>query len=194
MVTAMYEPKFNREKYQKLVQYIVQRFASKDNTGGEVDPYFGAVKLNKLLFFCDFTAYSRWFEPITGATYIHLREGPVVDNWKGERALMTNRGVVAMDTVEFFDYRQHRLRPTASTPSAETLMEDFSPRERALIDEVCHALRHMSAREVTELSHKHLGWRMTDHLEPIPYESALFRDPAQDGSECIDELNAVNHA
>lgn len=186
----MYEPKFNREKYQKLVQYIVQRFASEEGS----DPYFGAVKLNKILFFCDFTAYSRWFEPITGATYIHLREGPVVDNWKRERALMVANGIVAMDTVEFFDYRQHRLKPTASTPSAESLMEDFSPRERDLIKEVCIALRNLSARDVTELSHKHLGWRSTEHLEVIPYESALFREPAQDDSECLDELDAVDHA
>lgn len=186
----MYEPKFNREKYQKLVQYMAQRFASKDDP----DPYFGAVKLNKLLFFCDFTAYARWFESITGATYIHLREGPVVDNWKRERSVMIAQGVVTMDALEFFDYRQHRLKPTASTPAAEALMEDFSPRERDVINEVCTALSHLSARDVTELSHKHLGWRSTEHLETIPYESALFREPAQDDTACLDELDAVDHA
>lgn len=182
----MYEPKFNREKYQSLVLYLVREF--------EDDPYFGAVKLNKLLYFCDATAFSRWQESITGASYINLREGPVVDNWKRERRIMVEDGTVDLKSSSFFDYLQHRLVPTAGTPSKESLEEHFSPRELDVVNEVCYAMRGMSARDVTDLSHQHPGWLMTDHLERIPYELALVKRPEQVASEALDELEAVGHA
>ena len=181
----MYEPEFDRGKYQSLVLYLVQRFKK--------DPYFGAVKLNKLLYFCDTTAFSRWQEPITGATYVNLREGPVVDNWKRERAKMVDAGVVDLKSAAFLDYIQHRLVPTESTPSLENLEEHFSPNELGVIKEVCFALRDASARDATELSHQHPGWLMTDHLESIPYELSLVKRPEQVASEGLDESDLVDH-
>ena len=184
-VIAMYEPKFDRDSYQSLVLYLVRKF--------ERDPYFGSVKLNKLLYFCDTTAYSRWFKPITGATYVNLREGPVVDNWKRERAMLLRKGVVDLKSSSFFDYVQHRLVPTPSTPSIESLTELFGPREVDVMNEVCYAMRDMSARDATVLSHQHPGWLLTDHLEPIPYELSLVKRPEEVASEALDEIQAVNH-
>ena len=40
------------------------------------DPAFGDVKLNKLLFFSDFLAYTNLGQPITGAEYQKLDFGP----------------------------------------------------------------------------------------------------------------------
>ena len=54
--------KFNEGKFKELVLYIASRC--------ERDPTFGAVKLNKELFFSDFWAYAEFGEPITGAEYI----------------------------------------------------------------------------------------------------------------------------
>ena len=42
----------------------------------EGDPTFGAVKLNKLLFHCDFSAYLTYGRPITGQEYFALKQGP----------------------------------------------------------------------------------------------------------------------
>ena len=55
---------FNEQKFKELVIYIAGRCES--------DPYFGAVKLNKLLFFSDFFAYAKLGNPITGAEYMKL--------------------------------------------------------------------------------------------------------------------------
>ncbi|MDQ3524454.1 MAG: Panacea domain-containing protein, partial [Chloroflexota bacterium] len=48
--------------------YVAQR--SKD------DPFFGATKLNKIVYHVDFGAYRRWLRPITGHAYFRLKEGP----------------------------------------------------------------------------------------------------------------------
>src|SRR5438445_9957452 len=40
------------------------------------DPKFGAIKLNKLLFYCDFSAYLTYGTPITRQEYFALEKGP----------------------------------------------------------------------------------------------------------------------
>ena len=43
------EQKFNEGKFRELILYVARR--------SEDDKYFGAVKLNKILYFSDFNAY-----------------------------------------------------------------------------------------------------------------------------------------
>ena len=50
--------------------------------GSEGDPRFGAVKLNKLLFYCDFSAYAKLGKSITGQEYLALPEGPALKKLK----------------------------------------------------------------------------------------------------------------
>lgn len=42
----------------------------------EGDSPFGSVKLNKILFFSDLTAYRRWGRTISGEEYQKLEHGP----------------------------------------------------------------------------------------------------------------------
>ena len=52
----------------ELILYIAKRC--------EADPTFGAVKLNKLLWWSDFLFYARAGQPITGVEYQKLPAGP----------------------------------------------------------------------------------------------------------------------
>ena len=52
---------FDREKFKQLVHYVIWN--------GKRD-WFGATKLNKVLWFADARAYVLTGRPITGATYI----------------------------------------------------------------------------------------------------------------------------
>ena len=56
------------EKLRELIVYISWR--------SRKDPNFGAIKLNKLLFFADTAAYRELGKSITGSEYQHLPEGP----------------------------------------------------------------------------------------------------------------------
>src|SRR5687767_3702503 len=55
-------------KLAELILFIAHR--------SECDERFGAVKLNKLLFFSDFLAYGRLGSSITGQDYQKLQHGP----------------------------------------------------------------------------------------------------------------------
>src|SRR4051794_10218865 len=57
----------------ELILYIARR--------SQADRWFGKVKLAKLLAFSDFYAFGHVREPITGATYIKLPEGPVPERF-----------------------------------------------------------------------------------------------------------------
>ena len=50
---------FNAEKFRELLVYVSKKC--------EDDPTFGAVKLNKILYYADFAAYRQGGKPITGA-------------------------------------------------------------------------------------------------------------------------------
>src|SRR5665213_3249388 len=59
---------FQREKMRELVLFVAQ---------SEVDdPYFGRVKLAKLLYYIDNEAFLKLGKSITGARYQKLPEGP----------------------------------------------------------------------------------------------------------------------
>ena len=63
---------FKEEKFGNLILYVAER--------SEHDDRFGAVKLNKIMYYADFTAYWKLGRPITGATYQRLDEGPLPGN------------------------------------------------------------------------------------------------------------------
>jgi hypothetical protein len=47
--------RFDKEKFKELVLYLAEKC--------ETDPSFGVTKLNKLLYYCDFVAYSELGKP-----------------------------------------------------------------------------------------------------------------------------------
>lgn len=157
----MYKPEFNREKFRELVLYIAHK--SRD------DPWFGAVKLNKILYYCDFGAYARLYRSITGATYIHLTEGPAPVEMLEERRVMIDTGQATLELQRVFRYVQHRIYPTADNV---VLSELFDSKEIEIIDETISTLRPLTGKEVSDLSHRELGWKLTVNRELIPYETA----------------------
>src|SRR3954469_19633300 len=60
---------FQRRKFKELMLYFSQR-------GLDDGLVIGSTKLNKLLFFADFRAFSEIGQPITGARYQKLEWGP----------------------------------------------------------------------------------------------------------------------
>lgn len=60
---------FDREKFKTLVVYIAWKAGRRD--------WFGATKLNKVLWFAEARAFVLHGKPIAGATYIRQKHGPV---------------------------------------------------------------------------------------------------------------------
>jgi hypothetical protein len=53
----------------------------------------------------------------------------------------------------------------------------FSAAEVELIDDVLRELRDNNAQEVSQLSHRFIGWRVARAREDIPYETVFLGDP-----------------
>ena len=154
---------FDRSKFEELILLVAREC--------EGHEFFGATKLNKILFFCDFGAFSELGKSMTGAEYIALEHGPVPRLFIQIRNEMVKKGDLTLER------RGNQDRVIARRNVKEDL---FSPAEHYLIYNVIRELEMENADSVSELSHKFLGWqaaraeqRATDHSPVIPYESVF---------------------
>lgn len=161
MTSPMNPPALDAGKLKELILYIAA--ASRE------DDRFGAVKLNKILYWADFEAYRRLGAPITGAEYQHLPEGPAPRRLLPARSALEDEGALVIEERPFHGYVQYV--PTVRRNADLTI---FSPEEIALVDEVIAMLRPYNGADVSELSHREWGWKLSSDGETIHYATAWF--------------------
>jgi hypothetical protein len=174
-----YLPKFDGTNFSELMLYISSRC--------EADPTFGAVKLNKILFYSDFYAYRTLGESITGATYQKLPEGPAPREMLPERRRLIQSDRATLEPRPYFSGVQHRVVPSAKY-NFQTIDEYISPQQREVVEEVISFFEGKTAREVSDYSHREPGWNLVDFREDIPYETAwLSTDPPEEDERNLAE-------
>jgi hypothetical protein len=146
-MTRMREHRADDRKMKELILYLSAR--------SEDDPRFSSTKLNKLLFYCDFTAYRQLGHSITGHPYQKLPFSPAPK---------------AMIPVEHRDERP-----------IETSV--LSLEEVALADQILQELWEDGAADVSDLSYDFIGWKAAALDEVIPYETVFVGDPSTPASE-----------
>lgn len=158
-------------RFRDLVLYISKQY--------EKDPTFGAIKLNKVLYYADFYAYRVLGHSITGATYQKLPEGPAPRQLLEQRRILVDGGHARLVARPYFNGVQHRL---FVVPGHEVDPKNvFADQELTIIDEVIDFFRGKTAREVSDYSHRERGWVLVDYGEDIPYETAwLSTDPMEE--------------
>jgi hypothetical protein len=133
------------------------------------DPKFGAIKLNKLLFHSDFSAFLTFGEPITGQDYFALPQGPAPRRLKPVTEKMKKEEELAYKNVPYHGYTQQRpLALRTADVSA------FTPQEIKLVHQTVQKFWTMSATEISDHSHLFLGWKVAREGEVIPYSTALI--------------------
>jgi uncharacterized phage-associated protein len=173
--------KFNETKFRNAIIYFAHRSDEME------DQWFGAVKLNKLLYYADFIAYRRLGEPITGATYQKLSEGPAPKELVPVRRKMVADETIRLEIQQVFNRSQQRIVPLRDVDSSA-----FSPDEIEILDEVLATLRYKTAAEASDMSHKEAGWLAARSQEVIPYESAwLDALPHSGEQEVLEMLDAI---
>lgn len=150
----------NDSKFRELVLFIAQR--------SEGDPLFGAIKLNKLLFYSDFMAYLKLGRPITGQPYFALENGPAPRYLVPLRQQMVKNKEIAISRKATLDGIQERV-----VALREADPNKFEPAEIAVITEILEICKNQSGSDLSELSHRFQGWRLAGDKETIPYEVAL---------------------
>ena len=157
---------FNEPKFRELLLYVAGRC--------EDDPDFGAIKLNKILFFADFVAYAQTGKPITGAEYEALELGPAPKLLKPIRDDMASNNDLLVRRQPRFGYFQHRV-----IPLREPDLSMFSGAEIAVVETIIGVCRGETGKDLSELTHGLHGWKIADYREVIPYSTVfLSSEPA----------------
>jgi hypothetical protein len=134
----------------------------------QADPKFGAIKLNKLLFHADFSAFLTHGEPITGQEYFALPQGPAPRRLKPITEEMRRRNEFAWQEVQY--YGKPQKRPIALRPPN---LSAFSATDINLVHQTVEKFWKMNATEISDQSHLFLGWKSAHLKETIPYSTAL---------------------
>jgi hypothetical protein len=164
----MAEQRVMDRRLKELILYVAARCDS--------EKYFGAVKLNKILYFSDFEAYAKLGEPITGVEYRKYELGPApacMERIKKElnekREAYEYRNPLGADSVE------KRL-----LPMRKPNLDLFSKEQLEIVNGVIDRLRGWSGIRLSRLSHRLPGWKYAEYGKEIPYHT-VFMARADEG-------------
>ena len=173
---------FEPQRFNELVVYIADLCRD--------DPTFGVIKLNKILYFSDFAAYRILGKPITGATYFRLAEGPAPRQFLQAGKELAASGRIEIVQRPYFNGVEKRV----TVIGAPANPEEFSVREREIVQSVARFFEGKTAREVSDFSRLEPGWIAADDHEDIPYETAwLSSDPPDQLDEAVARAMAAEY-
>jgi hypothetical protein len=165
--------KFDREKFKALVVYIAWRAGRRD--------WFGATKLNKVLWFAEARAYVLHGKPIVGATYVRQKHGPVSKQFIPVRDGLAREGRIRI-------FKEGNLNRV--TADAKPDMSCFNKVELQIIDYwIEHIDKDHTAQSISDKSHDY-GWDIAQMNEEIPLYAVLaerVREPSDQELERLKE-------
>ena len=134
------------------------------------DPTFGAIKLNKILWWSDFQAFGRLGGPITGVRYVRRPQGPAP-----YRLLPVRNRLIRLDAAEM-EERPVGQRLQERIVALRAPDKLFTQEQLDIVDEVIRDLWGMTATEVSERSHGKAWQIAAEDGVPIPYEAVFLSD------------------
>jgi putative zinc finger/helix-turn-helix YgiT family protein len=126
------------------------------------------TKLNKLLFYADFKNYEQTGSSITGLRYVHLKHGPVPDQYEIiYEYLLGLDPTLIKEEDPYLDCSAETFR---SEGEPDTTMLTFT--ELSVLGSVKEYFKNFTAKAITEFSHEEEGYKQTREKEFISYEFA----------------------
>ncbi len=166
-------------KFAELLLLVAEELAD--------DPYGGATKANKVLYFAEFAHVRETGRPITGVRYRKLERGPAPRHLTTIRKRLIDTGDAQLVRERVLGYEQHRLRPTR--PARREL---FSATELKAVQDAVNLLRGHTNTDASERSHREPGWQLVNEGEDIPYVSALLpHDQPQPSTRMMARLRQI---
>lgn len=144
---------FNIDRLADLVRFITTS-----------EPVF-KTKLNKLLFYVDFTVFHRLGRSITGLQYARVPFGPVPDKYETIFSSLENMGVIALEPWENGEHSGDIIR--AGKGSDFTQLGDD---ERKIANAVCEHFSGWTATRIMDFSHEEKAWLEVSNGKLISYE------------------------
>ena len=133
--------------------------------------YFGAIKLNKILWKADFDSFRARGVPVTGREYRRQKLGPALREMRPLQNEMLRDGAIRMERRDYGDGIVEIRTIALDRPDVSIFSDD----DRGFID---NSIRHywdMTGTESSDQSHG-IAWQTRFNGDPMPYESALLSD------------------
>lgn len=162
------------KKLTELLLYVASK--------SEDDKKFGMTKLNKLMFFSDFSHYKRTGKPITNTTYVKNDRGPTIKDLKLVLEKMSSDKVSAVQDADFHGYMQQRL---IALRNADVSV--FTSEEIDTVSGVISDCKSYNGTGISDLSHEFIGWKFARSGEEIPYMAVHIWSPEQVAESISDQ-------
>src|SRR4030042_2913336 len=131
------------------------------------------TKLNKLLFYADFKHYKGYAISITGARYAHIPFGPAPDTYEIYYGALSSRK--AIEFMEEIYPAKRGGEPVVGEIIKAVKKPDlslFAASELRIMASVQEDFEKYNAREITDFSHKEVGYQETEDGATISYDYA----------------------
>ncbi len=161
---AVNVPKFNRQKFEQVFLYILERCGAKSNVGEMV--------LYKLLYFVDFNYYEMYENFLTGASYRKIERGPAPCEFNEVLSEMIGAKKIKKIVAEYYGKPQKKY-----IPLVEPDLSKLAASEKDVIDRVIENLSSFNAATLSDYSHKDVPWEITKDKEIINYDAVFYRTP-----------------
>lgn len=159
-----------RGRLRALVLYIAEECRDA--------PHFGRVKLNKIIWKADFTAYAERGVPVTGRPYVRLEYGPVPEEMFTLLKEMEREGAIEFSETDFGnDMIEQRVIPREAA-----VVLDFPAKDLHYVQQAINYYWNMTGTETSDDSHG-VAWRTRANKDPFPYELAYLSDRQLEGRQ-----------
>ena len=138
----------NLEKFTEMVVYFSR----------ELSPY--KTKMNKLLFYADFSMFQLSCFSISGMRYVAIDMGPVPNNFQSIFEYLANNHEIDIFNKEFsngFSGEQFKAREDRSFNS-----NLFTSPELATLEKVVNTFKNTKTHDIIELSHLEEAWKKNE--------------------------------
>ena len=143
-----------QRRLREAVLYVSQKC--------EGAPYFGKVKLNKVIWRADFESFAQRGQPVTGRQYQRLKQGPAPVEMLPVLNALQAEGLLTFKAIQQGDYQEQR--PIALQSPMLTF---FSPQDLEYLDRAILAYWERTGTEVSDISHG-TAWKSREDGEAMP--------------------------
>lgn len=163
-------------KFKALVHHVIHECASSPDQ-------LGAIRLNKVLWFADVTAYKMDGRAITGEKYVKRQFGPAPSRvLRALDDLVREGAVLILDPeVEYAPRKFYALTAPASGK--------LSNREKLITSAVLDDVLGRTASEISEMSHDDV-WQAAEIGEEIPMYATLASTPGEITEDVVEWANS----
>lgn len=169
-------PQENISKFKQVLLYILNKVGAKPNVGQTV--------IYKLLYFIDFDYYEIFEEQLMGLKYIKNTYGPTPIDFVKLIQEMEKDGELEEVKTKYFNKDQ-----TKYLPIKEPNLSLLSGQEIKHIDDELARLSDMTAKELSEYSHKDIPWIGANMGEIMDYEAVFYRNDDTSRREYVEEYD-----